>query len=94
MESKVCQPFIEAVEAFLAQDTVSYVFSHLLRVVASSRTFHGLLDADGAVVSDWARFSFDSTVLTVVSWLAILALFHLDGALLESKHAVRTDLRL
>ena len=94
MESKVCQTFIKTVKAFLAQDAVSNVFSELLWVVACSRTFDGLLDADGAVVSNWASFSFDSTILTVVPWLAILTLFDLDGAWLESKHAVRTDLRL
>jgi hypothetical protein len=94
MEGQVGQPFIITVKAFLAQDAVSNVFSHLLRVVASSRTFDRLLDADGAVVSDWAHFSFDSAILTVVPWLAILALFHLKGALLESKHAVRTYLWL
>lgn len=93
MECKVCQTFIKTVKAFLAQDAVSNVFSQLLRVVASSRTFDWLLDSDGAVVSDWACFSFDSTILAVVPWLAILALFYLDGAWRESKHAVRTDLR-
>jgi hypothetical protein len=93
MEGKVCQPFIKTVKAFLAQDAVSNVFSHFLRVVSSSRTINWLLDADRAVVSDWAYFSFDSTILAVVPWLAILALFDLAGTWLESKHAVRTILR-
>jgi hypothetical protein len=94
MEGQVGKAFIITVKSFLAQDAVSNVFSHLLRVIASSRTFDRLLDADGAVVSDWANFSFDGAILTVVARLAILAFFDLKGALLESKHAVRTDLRL
>ncbi len=93
MESKVCQPFIKTVKAFLAQDAVSYIFPHLLRIISSSRTFYWLLYSNGAIVSDGTCLCFDSSILTVVPWLAILALFDLDSAWLESEHAVRTDLR-